>query len=111
MEHGEEAPSATDAAGGRADADRAVRLTAWVSGRVQGVGFRWWTMQQATRLGLVGHAANLDDGRVEVVAEGPAPDCRELLARLRGPGAPGRVRGVVEQWSDARGDARGFGAR
>ena len=88
-----------------------VRLTAWVSGRVQGVGFRWWTRDQADALGLAGYAANLDDGRVEVVAEGPAPLCRELLARLRGPGAPGRVRGVVEQWSAARGDARGFGAR
>jgi acylphosphatase len=86
-------------------------LTAWVSGRVQGVGFRWWTRAQANDLGLAGHAVNLDDGRVEVVAEGPAPGCRELLARLRGPDAPGRVRNVVEQWSAARGDAHGFGAR
>ena len=93
------------------DADRPVRLTAWVSGRVQGVGFRWWTQDQADALGLAGYAQNLDDGRVEVVAEGPARDCRELLARLRGPGAPGRVRAVVEQWSDTRGDARGFAAR
>jgi acylphosphatase len=80
-----------------------------VSGRVQGVGFRWWTREQAEGLGLAGHAVNLDDGRVEVVAEGAARACRELLARLRGPGAPGRVRNVVEQWSTARGDARGFG--
>jgi acylphosphatase len=85
-----------------------VRLTAWVTGRVQGVGFRWWTREQARALGLAGHAANLEDGRVEVVAEGAAPVCRELLARLRGPGTPGRVRGVVEQWSAARGDVRGF---
>src|SRR5207248_10186764 len=76
------------------DADRPVRLTAWVSGRVQGVGFRWWTQDQADALGLAGYAQNLDDGRVEVVAEGPARDFRELLARLRGPGAPGRVRAV-----------------
>jgi acylphosphatase len=86
-----------------------VRLTAWVSGRVQGVGFRWWTRDQATGLGLTGHAANLADGRVEVVAEGPERACRELLTRLRGPSAPGRVRSVVEQWTPARGDARDFG--
>ncbi|HSV68200.1 MAG TPA: acylphosphatase [Mycobacteriales bacterium] len=85
-----------------------VRVTAWVSGRVQGVGFRWWTQARARDLGLTGSATNLDDGRVEIVAEGPEPACRALLARLRGPDAPGRVRSVVEQWSVARGGAVGF---
>jgi len=85
-----------------------VRLTAWVSGRVQGVGFRWWTCRQAEDLGLTGRATNLADGRVEVVAEGPEPACRELLARLRGPGSPGRVHAVGEQWSLARGDMPDF---
>ena len=47
-----------------------VRLTAWVHGRVQGVGFRWWARSQALKLGLRGSATNLPDGRVEVVAEG-----------------------------------------
>ncbi len=103
MEYGDESSSAIDDHGGRP-----VRLTAWISGRVQGVGFRWWTRAQARELGLVGSAANLDDGRVQVVAEGSEPVCRELLARLRGPGAPGRVRDVVEQWSAARGGARDF---
>ena len=56
-------------------APEAVRVTAWVHGRVQGVGFRWWVRARALELGLVGCAANLDDGRVEVVAEGPRP-CR-----------------------------------
>jgi acylphosphatase len=86
------------------------RLTATVSGRVQGVGFRWWTVQQAVALGLTGRAVNLDDGRVEVVAEGPAAGCRELLARLRGPDTPGRVRSVGVQWSTPRGDMSGFRA-
>ena len=85
-----------------------VRLTAWVRGRVQGVGFRWWTRARALELGLAGHAANLDDGRVEVVAEGPKEDCERLLAALRGGGTPGAVTGVTERWSDARGTARGF---
>ena len=53
-----------------------VRLTAWVHGAVQGVGFRWWTRARALELGLVGTATNLDDGRVEVVAEGPDRLCR-----------------------------------
>ena len=85
-----------------------VRLTAWVRGRVQGVGFRWWTRARARELGLVGTATNLDDGRVEVVAEGEEPACRALLDLLRGPGAPGRVDGVTERWSAARGGLTGF---
>ena len=89
-------------------AERAVRLTAWVRGRVQGVGMRWWIRSRALELGLAGWAANLDDGRVEVVAEGPRPACEQLLARLGGPGTPGHVAGVAERWSDARGLAAGF---
>jgi acylphosphatase len=84
------------------------RLTAWVSGRVQGVGFRWWTRSQALRLGLAGSARNTSDGRVEVVAEGDREACEELLAALRGPGSPGRVTGVVERWSDPLGVPAGF---
>jgi acylphosphatase len=85
-----------------------VRLTAWVRGRVQGVGFRWWTRARALELGLAGKAANLEDGRVEVVAEGPQHACEALLAALRAPGTPGHVTGVTEQWSAARGGLTGF---
>src|SRR6185437_9861362 len=46
------------------------RLTAWVRGRVQGVGFRWWVRRNALELGLIGMAENLVDGRVKIVAEG-----------------------------------------
>jgi acylphosphatase len=41
-----------------------------VSGRVQGVSFRDWTVRTAKRLGLVGWVRNLSDGRVEILAEG-----------------------------------------
>ncbi|HSU16036.1 acylphosphatase [Longimicrobium sp.] len=41
-----------------------------VTGRVQGVGFRWWTRAQAARLGLVGTVRNAEDGSVEVQARG-----------------------------------------
>ena len=85
-----------------------VRLTAWVRGRVQGVGFRWWVRSRALELGLVGKASNLDDGRVEVVAEGPRESCERLLAALRGPGTPGHVVTVSERWGDVRGNLSGF---
>ncbi|GAA1052904.1 MAG: acylphosphatase [Dietzia sp.] len=85
-----------------------VRLVAWVHGRVQGVGFRWWTRSRALELGLVGYAANKTDGRVHVVAEGPEPACRALVELLRGRGTPGHVDLVVDAWEPARGDLTGF---
>ncbi|HET8590486.1 MAG TPA: acylphosphatase [Nakamurella sp.] len=91
--------------------DDVVRLTAWVHGQVQGVGFRWWTRARALELGLAGHAANLADGRVEVVAEGPESSCRALLELLRAPGTPGRVRTVVERFDRPRGLPAGFQER
>lgn len=80
-----------------------MRMTAWVHGRVQGVGFRWWTRSRALELGLAGHAANLSDGRVEVVAEGPRPACEKLLTALRSGTAPGSVQHVTERFSTAQG--------
>jgi acylphosphatase len=85
-----------------------VRVTAWVRGRVQGVGFRWWTRARGLELGLVGSASNLSDGRVEVIAEGSRDACEGLLEALRGRGTPGSVSGVTERWSDARGGFAGF---
>ncbi|MBC3991539.1 acylphosphatase [Streptomyces sp. AC563] len=88
------------------------RLTAWVRGRVQGVGFRWFTRANALRIGtLVGFASNLDDGRVQVVAEGPRAGCEELLEWLRTGDTPGRVDGVTEIWDTPRGGYESFEIR
>jgi acylphosphatase len=84
------------------------RLTAWVRGHVQGVGFRWWVRSRALELGLTGSAGNLADGRVEVIAEGSRSACDRLLALLRGGATPGMVNGVVERWTEPRGDLHGF---
>lgn len=88
--------------------DAHIRLTAWVHGRVQGVGFRWWTRSRACELGLAGYARNLADGRVEVVAEGDRDSCERLLAALRSGTTPGRVDLVVERWSAPRNNVTGF---
>lgn len=92
----------------------AVRLTAWVHGDVQGVGFRWWTRSRALELGLTGYAANHPDGRVHVVARGPRDDCRRLLDLLQGEataGRPGRVDTVVADWVPAGEPIDGFSER
>jgi acylphosphatase len=86
-----------------------VRLTAFVKGHVQGVGFRWWTRARALELGLVGTATNLADGRVEVVAQGSEAACRRLLALL--PNGPGRVDFVAERWGPGRPGLSGFSER
>ncbi len=100
-----------------------MRLTAWVTGHVQGVGFRWWVRSNARELGLVGFAENLADGRVKVVAEGDEAGCRELLARLEdgvgdalaaGPRRlvrPGRVSQVTHRWTQAAGGLPSFTER
>ena len=79
------------------------RLTAWLHGQVQGVGMRWWIRSRALELGLAGWARNLDDGRVEVVAEGPRSALESLLAALSAGDTPGRVISVTERWSQGRG--------
>jgi acylphosphatase len=67
----------------------AERLTARVRGRVQGVGYRWWAVDTANRLGLVGWVRNADDAdAVEIVAEGEPKALDVLAAELaRGPSA------------------------
>ncbi|MEJ3658794.1 acylphosphatase [Actinomycetes bacterium KLBMP 9759] len=92
----------------RTNCSSSVRLTAWVVGRVQGVGFRWWTRSRALELGVVGFARNLTDGRVLVVAEGDESKCRELLRFLTGEGTPGYVDHVVDRWGPAKGGLTGF---
>ena len=88
------------------------RLEAEVHGRVQGVGFRWFVQRAAERLGLVGYARNLPDGRrVEVVAEGARPDLDALLAEVRR-GPPGaHVERVPHSFAPATGGFSGFEIR
>src|SRR5258708_12173795 len=64
---------------------RVERLHGVVHGGVQGVGFRYFLMAEARRLGLKGWVRNRDDGTVEFVAEGTKPH----LERLKQPPGPG----------------------
>jgi acylphosphatase len=88
--------------------DPDVRLTAWVHGNVQGVGFRWWTRCRALESGLTGYAANQDDGRVLVIAQGSQEAGEKLLQLLEGGGTPGRVDKVVADYSQPTEQFSGF---
>lgn len=67
-----------------------VRLEATVAGHVQGVGFRWFVVREARRLGLTGWVANARDGSVVTVAEGQEPAIAAFAEALE-QGPPGSV--------------------
>jgi len=89
---------------------RGERLTARITGRVQGVGFRWWVRRHADGLGLTGWVMNDNDERaVELVAEG-AVDALDELERLIQQGPPGAVVEAVERRREPpSGEFHGFG--
>lgn len=87
------------------------RLNAVVYGRVQGVGFRYFVLQQAVALNLSGWVRNLSDGMVEVLAEGDSASLQEFLAALQeGPDAA-YVRDVKFHFSIATGEFSRFDIR
>ena len=82
-----------------------------VAGRVQGVGFRWFTHDAAAREGIHGWVRNLADGSVEVVAEGDAESMYRLEAAIRrGPGHA-RVEHVEVEEQAPSGRTTGFEIR
>lgn len=82
-----------------------------VSGRVQGVGFRWFAVDAATREGLGGWVRNCADGRVEAVAEGESDSVARFEAALwRGP-SRARVEDVQVSDAEPLGAVDGFSIR
>ena len=74
-----------------------VRLVAWVRGRVQGVGFRWFTQQTAQRLGIEGWVCNCPDGSVEVQAQGRAESLSSFIEELKNGHPYARVESVESE--------------
>jgi acylphosphatase len=78
---------------------------ALVSGRVQGVGFRWAAALEAERLGVHGTIVNLADGRVEAHLDGSGPAVDAMLDWLREGPALAQVSGVEVSEAPDTGEA------
>lgn len=87
------------------------RLHVMLRGRVQGVNFRYFTRQEASRRKLSGWVLNRSDGGVEVVAEGPRPALEGLLAFLRQGPPSASVGDLQSTWSKATGEFAQFEVR
>ena len=83
------------------------RVTVYYSGMVQGVGFRYTTVRLSRRFDVAGWVRNLDDGRVEVVAEGEPAAVESFLQAIRDSELGEYVHDAREQWSAETG-VRGF---
>ncbi|MGH7472584.1 MAG: acylphosphatase [Candidatus Methylomirabilales bacterium] len=86
-------------------------LTARVIGRVQGVGFRYFTERVAEEIGVAGYVMNRSDGGVEVVAEGERGTLEQLLEHLKQGPSGARVERVEESWGPYTGRFIGFSVR
>jgi acylphosphatase len=87
------------------------RLHLIISGRVQGVGFRFSAYDQANDLALAGWVRNIASGEVEILAEG-ARERLEMLAAWAHLGPPSaHVTGIREEWLDSTGEFTEFRIR
>ncbi len=93
------------------DEPAVVRLEATVTGRVHGVGFRYFVLGEALALGLVGWVANLPDGSVRCVAEGRRDRVERLAVRLRDGPPAAIVERVNLTWLAATGTFRAYVVR
>ena len=93
-----------------AQGETTVRVRVFVEGWVQGVNFRYSTVQEATRLGVSGWVRNLPDGRVEAAYEGRREAVEELLAWTRRGPRWAQVTNVDIHDEEPKGE-RGFSVR
>lgn len=79
-----------------------------ISGRVQGVCFRHYTVREAERLAIAGTVRNLDDGRVEVFAQGSEPQIAQFESFLHTGPRSAEVERVIKEVIDDQMEYRGF---
>ncbi len=85
-----------------------LRAHLFISGRVQGVNFRWYTQDKAQELGLTGWVRNLWDGRVEAIFEGEEKAVRDAVAWCHIGPSSARVDNVEVTYEEPTGDFNSF---
>jgi acylphosphatase len=84
------------------------RVEVFYSGRVQGVGFRWTTREIAKGYEVAGHVRNLDDGRVELIAEGEEEEVEQFLQAIRHSQLGDWIRNAVVNRTATTQNCKGF---
>jgi acylphosphatase len=84
------------------------RVSLVITGRVQGVGFRWYVEREAQALGLTGEVSNRSDGAVVIEAEGGKLALEQLFQAAREGPMGAIVRNVEARWSEGPARYRGF---
>ena len=84
------------------------RLQIFYSGHVQGVGFRYSVKSVATGFEVTGTVRNLDDGRVELIAEGAKTELEEFQRAIQDSEVGRFIRNEAVLWSEAKNEFRGF---
>lgn len=87
------------------------RAHVFISGRVQGVSYRYYTVQEATRKGVKGFVRNLMDGRVEAVFEGDEEAVEHMVNWCHSGSPAASVQDVEVDWEEPRGEFDGFRVR
>jgi len=88
-----------------------IGIKALIGGRVQGVGFRFFTQAKASAYGLKGYVRNLSDGRVEVVAAGSRTVLEAFLSDVKQGPPASTVRECQVEWMPNPGRFTGFSIR
>ena len=86
-------------------------LHAYIQGWVQGVGYRYFVVNNALALGLRGYTRNQSDGSVEVLAQGTRPALERLLNMLQQGPSAAEVSEVRTQWGQPTAHLSGFHVR
>ena len=84
------------------------RVTNFYAGKVQGVGFRYTVRMLATGFEVTGTVRNLEDGRVELIAEGEKTELEGLMNAVRESEVGRFIRQETPHWTEAKNEFRGF---
>jgi acylphosphatase len=88
-----------------------LRIHIWVTGHVQGVGFRSFVQQSGVLFGLTGWVRNVGYDTVEMVAEGPREGLEKFAEEVKTGPRGGRVEKAKIEWKTALGEFKNFGVK